>query len=326
MKKYKTISIILCASMLMSMTGCSGNKKKILTAADEYANAVIAADIDDLSGFMDDDEEFAEAMEIFMDEYTSKEDLEEVFDFILENTTYTVDKKSLEVTDKKASVQITYTMVDYMDVYDDLDDDAEIEDYLEALEDAKDTTIEIDQEVEFELVKDEWKVVDDENESLLEVYEFYPEICDMGWCGIGELSFDTFRTACEDILFEDNLTDYSFDSYSELYTFSNGVFAQILTYSDPDAARGDFDNYYNGFQNAIANGEFDGEFLEYDDGNTAYILFDGYSSDRYFMSGDLYGGVFYSEGVCLVVFCADAGEPTEETVDVFLEAMGCPAH
>ena len=112
MNKIKTVSLILVASMCISLTGCSGKKKAIVEAADSYAQALLSRDTDDIADLMADDDEFEEAIESYLSRYTRNEDLEDVFDFILENTTYEIDKKSIAATDKKAIVNITFTSND----------------------------------------------------------------------------------------------------------------------------------------------------------------------------------------------------------------------
>ena len=322
MKKAKAVSMLLIASVLMSMTGCSGAKKQVIAAADEYAKAILEADAGDIADLVDDGDE--EVLESFFDMYSSNEDLQEVYDFILENASYEIDKKSVEVKDKKASAVIVFTMVDYMDVYDDLDDDAEAEDYLEALEDAADSTCEVELKVSFKLVKDEWKIVDDDHEDLQEFYEFYPEIYDLGWGVAGEITIEAFQAACEDILGDHDYYIFDSEFSSIVSSSSTEVFTELIWYSEAGSSATIYENAHNAMQDAVDDGVCDGEFTAYDDGTTAYMLFDGYSDSQDFLYGDIYGGVFCTENAYMIVYCSAGDASSEELTDEFLEAMGYP--
>lgn len=319
MKKTKAISIILTASMMMTMTGCSGNKKKILAAANEYAKAVLSADIGDIAEFMVDDDEFEEAMESFMDKYSSKEDLEDIYDFILEHTTYEINKKSVQATDLKGSVEITYTMIDYMDVYNDLDDDADLDDFLDALEEAEDITMEIDQEVEFKLSKDEWKIVDDDNEGLLEVYAFYDEIYILCWGSVGEISVEAFINACENVLGDDDPYSSDGEYLDEYFTLRNDVYAALCVHASTSQSQYVYEEYYE----SIIEGDFEGTASASYDETSGYIVCDGYCYEEDF-SGYSYGGVYYYEGSCVVVMTSNDDSDARDRVDEFLVAIGCP--
>ena len=327
MKKRKTISLLLIASMLMSMSGCSaGQKKKVLETAEEYADAVISGDIGDIAEFMEDDDEFEEAMSEFMDNAASNESLEDIYDFIIENTSYEIDEKSVEVKDKKASVEITYTMVDYIDVYDDLDDDADIDDYLEALEDATDNTMEIDQEIELKLDKDEWKVVDDDNENILEVYGFYTELTALGWGGTDASGFtiEHFQEAISDILGDND--PYLFDgtTFDDCYGYGNGVSAQLEVYAYPDTAPSEFELAYGDWEEIFNNGDFDGNYSNYYDGTSGYAIFNGTSdATDSFYTGYYYGGIYLIGDCYFMVYTLYEDEEHQDLVDELLNEFGC---
>ena len=241
MKRTKAVSMLLIASVMISMTGCSGAKKQVIAAADEYAKAILAADAGDIADLMKDSDEAEEALEQFFGRYTSNEDIAEVYDFILENTTYKIDKKSVEVQDKKASATIVFTMIDYMDVYDELDDDdADAEDFLDALEDATDNTCEVDLKVSFKLNKDEWLVDDKDNEDLMEFYELYTDIAELGLGSLAKISasdFEEVLLGCSD-LDEDDIDSYDGSMYSYVTYYYDDYC--IICYEFDDADEKDF--------------------------------------------------------------------------------------
>lgn len=320
MKKIKAVSLLLAASMVISMTGCSGAKKQILEAADEYAKAILAADAGDIADLMKDDDESEEILEAFFDRYSSNEDLEDVYEFILENTTYKIDKKSVEVKDKKASATITFTMIDYMDVYDGLDDDADVDDYLDELEENKDNTCEFDLKVEFKLDKDEWKIVDKDNEDLLEFYGFYPEIMELGLAGLPYLSLSEFEdavAACTDIDI-----DYfsSFEGSGCTYNYCTEGAVQYLyyEYDDEDDARDEFEEAIEDMEDPDDD-DVNGTYVTYYDGTCGYILVDGEFEGEF-----LYGGIYLNEDVVIVVVAYDGNSGDDRDVDAVLDAIGYP--
>ena len=326
MKKTKAVSVLLTASILMSMTGCSGAKKNVIAAAEEYAGAVLEADAGDIAELMEDDDDAEEFLEEFFNTYLSREDLQEVYDFILENTTYEINKKSVKVKDKKASVEITYTMVDYLDVYDDLDDDAEIEDYLDALEDAEDNTMEIDQEIELELDKDEWIIIDDDYENTLEVYEFYQDILDLGWVpNFPTVTSEDFLNAVNEVLGDSDPYIYDCEFFFSSHGSENAVFADIdIEYSYTESAVYSFESRYDGLLTAVQDGSFTGEYDCYYDGTTGYIFFHGTSNSSDFFRGDIYGAVFLTENFILYSYTGIDSQERRDTVDAFLTSLGYP--
>ena len=139
MKTTKIISSVLAASLLMSVSGCSlfdNDDKNVLIAAKAYADAMISGDSADIAECLVDGDDVEEDLEDYLASYDKCED---AYAAIFDSMSYEIDEKSV-VSSKKnaeASVDITYTMVDYETVYEDVTDDGgKYEDFVEALEEA----------------------------------------------------------------------------------------------------------------------------------------------------------------------------------------------
>ena len=177
MKTTKIISSVLVASLLMSTSGCSHfdkDDKNVLIAAKAYADAMISGDSGDIAACLVDGDDVEENIEAYLDSY---EKCEDAYAAIFDSMSYEIDEKSV-VSSKKnaeASVDITYTMVDYETIYEDVTDDGgKFEDFVEALEDNDgEDTIEITQTISFVLEGKEWLVKDKKSKNFFEFYEFY---------------------------------------------------------------------------------------------------------------------------------------------------------
>ena len=322
MKFKKTTAVLLAASLMLSSTGCSNRKKAVLEAAQGYAEAVISGDIDDIAEFMEDDDEFEDAREAYLNKYSSQEDLEDIYEFILENMTYEIDKKSLGISEKKATVTVVYTVIDYMDIYEDGD---EAEDLLDALEDETDNTFTIKQKIELKPDGDEWKVVDDDQEEILEVYAFYQEIYDLGFGKLRPLDHDTFEDALAAVFGNDG---YDLDTMNERYGcrwefWDDYTDYSLMEYDDIEDAQENFENAYNELTSLERSNEFSGD-LEYSfENETGYILING-TLDYGYSSDHIYGGVYLSDNTVLTVIAFGGSSSDSANIDDFLDEIGYP--
>ncbi|MCQ2505294.1 MAG: hypothetical protein MJ103_08675 [Saccharofermentans sp.] len=227
MNRSKAVSLLLISSFMLSSTSCTmGEKKKVLEVVDNYAQAIMDADLGDIDDFLKSDDEYEEIVCSYVKKYEDREDYSDIFECILNNMSYEINKDSIVASkeSKKALVNITFTMIDYMSVYEDLDEDADLDDFLDELEDNTDNVIHIRQKIELNLVKDEWKIVDTDYENLLEVYEFYEDICKNTITGLNgytmtpdefENYLDEFGINEDDIYSDLNEYDYSAFTYTE---------------------------------------------------------------------------------------------------------------
>ena len=153
MKKY--VSKLLCVSvslaMVASAAGCKKSESKKSTgaqkAAEDFLDAIIACDADDISEFyeMEDGEE--EALEIIADN-----------DFIaavMDKATYEIDKKGVDEDDDEATVEAVIKLPDYEEAYEDADGD--LDDFEDAIDDQKEKDYkEIEVTIEFDVDDDEY--------------------------------------------------------------------------------------------------------------------------------------------------------------------------
>ena len=123
MKRTKLLASVIVLSMLLSLSGCSGKKKEVITAADEFAKAVIDFDTKDIAGLMADEETAASELASYKYSYERSEDSKAIFDAIFDSMTYEVDRKSIKISkEDEASVDIRFTFVDFEEVYENVYD------------------------------------------------------------------------------------------------------------------------------------------------------------------------------------------------------------
>lgn len=329
MKKTKAVSLLLIASMIMPMTGCSlGKKNKAVNAAKAYAEAVLSGEVEDIADLMEDGDEFEETMEAFFNNSSAEDDdeLTAIYDFILENMSYKIDKKSVVIKDYRASVDITYTIIDYEEVFDDLDEDADLEDFLSALEDSKKQTTTIEQTIKLELDKDEYKVIDKDYANIYEVYSFYSDIKALGFgVDFGAVTLDQFKSAVSAVFGDDDPYVYECEFFIDCNSYANGAFASIDINTSLSDAEYSFSSYYDEFTGMVEDGSFTGDYSYFYDGNTTgYIFVDGESDNANFFYGDIYGAIFINYDTVLVVMTTQDRESSRNAVDDLLTELGMP--
>lgn len=163
MKKVcKTLlATAVVASMSLCVTGCFGAAKELKQLSEQFVEAAIAKEFDDMADLCEDDDD----AEIMLSPYDN--DFDPV-DAILERATYSIGKA--EVKKDEGSVVVTITIPDYDSVIGDADD---ADDFEDALDDAD--TIDIEVTLEFEKDGDDW-VITNLDDFLADFYgEFYSE-------------------------------------------------------------------------------------------------------------------------------------------------------
>ena len=175
----KTIAVLTLVSVAASAGGCSlfdDGSEAVLKAAEEYAEAVADADVDALEDILFDGEECASILEEYMqgEEEQLPEGYDDICAAIAGTITYEIDDDSLQVSKKdgKASVDITFEMVDYEAVYEEAVTAGGVDEFIDMLEDEADT-IEVPLTVNFVLEDDAWLVKDKKCKDLKTVYAFY---------------------------------------------------------------------------------------------------------------------------------------------------------
>lgn len=335
MKKEKIISSVLAGSMILSLGGCSvfgGDKKAVLEAADEYAQALLDGDVDDIIDLMKDGDDYEDELTEFFDKNKNNAALGDVFEAIEDTMTYEINKGSVGVSkkDKKADLLIDYTMVDYEEIFDRVvDEEGNIDDYVDAIEENEDNlTITVELHVSFVLSHDEWLVKDKNNENVYDLYEFYENISGFSFFNIPAVSMDDFEDCIENIYdaeydWDYYRYDYSDYSYVGYWNDSNDIYMYV--YDDADDARENFDFYTEAFQGTIADGEFDGDYTLADSGNEGYIIFNGECDSWDFYDGDIYGCIFLKDNTIMSVMTHDASQSRNDKIEDFLEELDLPS-
>ena len=176
----KTIAILTLVSVVYSVGGCSlfdDGSEAVLKAAEEYAEAVADADVDALEDILFDGEECAGILEEYMHGGGSllPESYEEICAAIAGSITYEIDSDSLQVSKKdgKASVDITFEMVDYEAAYEEVGQ-TDFDAFMDMLT-AADDTVEVSKTIDFVLEDGVWLVKDKKCRDLKKIYAFYED-------------------------------------------------------------------------------------------------------------------------------------------------------
>lgn len=323
MKKEKMIAAVLVASMALSISGCDSDNKNVLDAAEDYAEALISLDADDIAELMEDEDEAAEELARIEEICSNRPAMEDAFEAVAESMTYEIDEKSVASSkkNKEASVDIVFTLVDYEAVHEDIeDDDGDLEDYIDALEDADDT-IEVKVTVKFVLVKDKWLVKDRNFKSLNKVYGFIDDISGYKWSLVEIPSEEAFTEAVCAVFGadEDEIDDYDGIDWTELTYYEDTLAITYQRYFDPEEARELFDETYYNLEYYFGI-DMDECIYVNDEDEGGYIFFD----DVYMEISDetVYGGVYFKDDSFLVIMTFE--EDDYDDVDEFLDMLGMP--
>ena len=175
----KTTCAALTGALLLSMTGCSelpfakGNsEEEIVDAAQAFVEAAADCDFDEMGkisveDFEEDSEDWEAALD-FEEGDIYDADAAKFAEAVADTIEYEIDEDSAEVKDKKASVDVVFTLADYEAVLNS-GEYTDIDEMIDALEDADIEEIEVT--VEFEKEDDEW-LVSNYDEIMEDLYEF----------------------------------------------------------------------------------------------------------------------------------------------------------
>lgn len=332
MKTTKIISLLLTASLLMSVSGCAlfdKDDKNVLTVAQNYADAILAGDGEEIAEYMVDGDDIEENLVAFLESYDKYED---AYTAIFDSMSYEIDQKSVESSKKnaEASVEITYTMVDYETIYEDVTDDGgKYDDFVEALEDNDgEDTIEITQTINFVLEKGTWLVKDKKEKNFFEVYEFLEAVDGYKWGGAFEaISVEYFEQVLEDTL-GFTCSEYYEDLYWTAQYAGGDLKIDIFQQYDLQHASEVFQaSYTDRFADILAGGNFDGDYAYEFNGTDGYVVLDGYidyDQGWFNHNGYMYGGLFFTGDVFVIVLAYTSSSSAHAEVDDFLKALGYP--
>lgn len=327
MKNQKVISVVLIASMLVPLCGCSGDNKTVLAVADKYAQAVTGFDTDDLADLMVGSN-VESSLEQFESVYNGSSKLKPAYDAVFDSITYEIDQKSVQSSkkDKTASVEITYTLVDYEAVYDEVfEDGGTIDDYIKALEnnDGEDT-IEITQTIEFTYDHDKWLVRDKKNKNINKIYAFLEDISEYAWGNFKEVSPDEFKSAMKDVfkLIDNEITESIYNDSTDIGYVGDDVIILYTKYYDKTDASYSFMDFYANYESDLISAENKGLSVYSHGGEDGYLLL----NDVYFSKYEqhFYGGVYLKGDTIIIVIVMADGKTDHTKVDRFLDTIGYP--
>lgn len=252
--KKKVMSLLMTLVLVVNTCGCVLNSK-VISFGDEFMGYCLNMKFSKMKNVAEDYEVF--------DKYAD----DELLAAILGRGEYKADKKSLNESDKKASVTYEITLPDYEEVIDDGDYE-DLDEFIDNLDDAGKTSIKI--KVDFKKKNDKWLVINCED--IAE--DLFDEILDNDF-GLGALS--GLRAI----------------SKSELEDYASSIGADYwdTDYSNIDSASGDF---YLGCEDSMVVNISDStsiSFLKFDTAKHAMDCFNFfYSEDSYYFSssGDAY--------------------------------------
>lgn len=175
----KTTCAALAGAVLLSMTGCStlpigedNSEEEIVDAATLFVKAAADCNLDKMSkvsveDFGSDTEDWEDILDF---KYGTVYDANAArfADAVADTIEYEIDEDSAEVDKDTASVEVVFSIVDYGSVLEGTEY-ADIDEMLEALDDAD--TEEIKVTIEFELEDDEW-LVSNYEDIMKDLYEF----------------------------------------------------------------------------------------------------------------------------------------------------------
>ena len=316
--------------MMSTLGGCSlfdSDDKNVIAVAEQYAEAVVKADVSDIADLSADADDLEEDLEAYIDKYSYNEDLSGIFDCIHEHMTYEIDQKSVESSKKhkEASADIVFNIIDYMDVYDIYNDCEDAEEFIDALEENAENTKEIRVTIQFELDKDDWKVVDEDYEAIYEVYNFYPGITNLGWIKLEPVDSDDFEDAVGEI-FNRNSEYYGYydmGEFSAIYYIDDDYSIDYYAFGDTSESLGMFDSYYDMYLE-VASQYDDGAVYPFVSDDGGYILLNG---DIHYDKNDSeynYGGIYLTGNTMIMIITNRDDQDCRDKVDQFLDAIGYP--
>ena len=323
MKKRQFISAVLAVSMLMPLAGCYSDKKGVTEAVDNYMNAIISLDSDEVADLMDDDDGIDDVFASYESACKRNKKFEEVYEIIAESITYEIDSKSIKSStkDQEASCDVTVFMIDYEDIYEDVkDDDGSIDDYIDALEDAdEDQRIEINITLELVMKRDKWVIKDKKLKNLNKICKFFSEVSEFSLIGIPDISKDEFIAALKNAfdLDDDDIYDYEWDDCNQAGAYLNNTNLGYILYDDPDDAIWDLELYI---------GDCEDEFSGSDswtweiDGDEGYLLI----NNAYYDGFNLYGGCYVKGDMVIMALVYDTDAEQIAMLDEFLDILGLP--
>lgn len=233
----KLVASAICVSVLASLGGCAlfdNDNEAVLKAAGDYAEAVSKVKVDDIAQLTGG--EAASIEEYINGGNDTASDYNDIVTAIAGTIVYEIDDGSVSSSKKNSegSVDVTWTLVDYDAVYDQVSEGGgDIDAFIDALEADDAQTITISQTLNLVLTDGTWLIEDEDYENLFDVYEFYSD--------------------ARDFLFESPLAQYIAEVYwyysnDNVYTNEDCIELDIITTDEGESVPFEFtyEYYLNG--------------------------------------------------------------------------------
>lgn len=165
----KVISLAVISTMAFSMSSCSlmggsGNTDDVVTAAEDFSKALKSRKASKIAKLCDDQD--ADEIANYL---MGSEEFASIIDYVADTVEYKIDEDSAEIKKDKATVDVTFTMVDYKAVSETDTIFNSNDDAIETLKKAGE--IDVDTTIEFAKDDDQW-LVTNLDDVLDDVYAF----------------------------------------------------------------------------------------------------------------------------------------------------------
>ncbi|MBR5357961.1 MAG: hypothetical protein IK128_01960 [Clostridiales bacterium] len=297
--KTRLIAAAIAAAMALTCASCSllpgggAKKEDIVDAADTFAKALVSCDTDKIVKLTNEDKksDTVEELEAHLNGLLYSVEQDQIAEAVADTLEYEIDEDSVEIKKDEASVDVTFTMVDYEAALGD-GEFADADEAVNAIKDCDDTT---EVEVTFEFAKedDEWLISNLGDKAYSKLYGFYG--LDVSFMpDLEELIADEFIAADYGYLymtvtFSEDITDYVDGITYDVFLDGELVYGDQEPYSDNEqiwgsmSVDGPLENgkytvvfYYNGI-------EFASDSIDVDNSNSGVI-----SVDPVEIEGDVY--------------------------------------
>ena len=311
--------VLACASCgLLPGAGGGAKTEDIVDAADSFAKALVSCNTDKIVKLTneDDDSDTVKELEANLNGLLYSPEQDQIADAVADTLEYEIDEDSVKIGKDEASVDVTFTMVDYGAVLEgEFSDDDEA---VAAIKDCDDTC-EVEVTFEFVLDDDEWLISNLGDKAFSKLYGFYG--LDVEFApALADLIEDTFIAAdygymYMTVTFSEDISDYVDGITYDVFLDDELVYGNQAPYSDGEQVWGSMSIdgplepgtytvvfYYNGTEFASGSIDVDnsstgggGQF--YTDGNDYLCSLDfgeaieGYLQENGFdvsMDGPLY--------------------------------------
>ena len=219
----KIAAVTLAGTMVLSCASCmlfGANKKEIVEAADEFAGVLLKQDAGKIVKLTNEkkNSDTAEELDLLFNKDYYSDDQYEFIKAVGDTIAYEIDEDSVEVDKEEASVDVTFTMVDYEKAL--KDDYADIDEVKDLLDDCEDTK-EVKVTFEFEKDDDSWLISNLRDKAYGKLFEFYLYELDLTPDLVSLLDY----TDCwpgttgiySDVYFTEDISDYEDEIFFDVY-------------------------------------------------------------------------------------------------------------